>query len=56
MAGQGVQALDANGHAAGRDTREFGHDLDALPIGDLALERGRWSHTVCECVDYEAIA
>jgi hypothetical protein len=22
------------------------------PIGDLALERGDWSPTVCECVDY----
>jgi hypothetical protein len=26
------------------------------PIGDLALERGRWSPQVCECVDYEAFA
>jgi hypothetical protein len=37
-----------------------GHALAAgpgvNPIGDLALERGRWSPLVCECIDYEATA
>lgn len=34
-----------------------GHALAAgkgvNPIGDLALARGTWSPTVCQCVDYE---
>ena len=34
-----------------------GHALAAgpgvNPIGDLALERAKWSPTVCECLDYE---
>ncbi|MBF4634683.1 DUF501 domain-containing protein [Agreia pratensis] len=37
-----------------------GHALAAgpgvNPIGDLALERARWSPLVCECLDYEASA
>ncbi|WP_374946571.1 DUF501 domain-containing protein [Agreia sp.] len=37
-----------------------GHALAAgpgvNPIGDRALERGRWSPLVCECLDYEANA
>ena len=35
-----------------------GHALAAgpgvNPIGDLALERSRWSPTVCECLDYSS--
>jgi hypothetical protein len=31
-----------------------GHGVN--PIGDIALARAAWSPTVCECVDYDALA